>query len=410
LKTFAQNVNVPEVDLKKLELTNSPAFVLLGIQPTNITRPSTPREFSVGIQNSNINGVIQPGLAMEFNPFTWGQNDKNNLFIGNEYFDKKVWPSIKKNFSFSLATSATDTTSFGELEKGTGLGFGFRATIIPGTVNKKTIDLFYFWALTVTKESFLRNLSNSISKLSSDENTVQFFTDALENEKLRVSNWQNVPESFKKQIYLDIEFYAKSISYLTEKAILDDFIGAELLEVDLNKRKSLKEIDARKIPFAREGFILEVAYSGVYHLQNNVWDNAVFAKSGLWLTPSYRVDFSKNDDFQSIDFLGIARYLWNDKLVDKTNYFDSGFKLQYNRNNLSASVEGIYRYASTLPEGVKSKWTNSWIANINYLITEDISVRFSFGSKFNGNTTTFDQPQGLIVMGGLNFDIPGLSK
>lgn len=416
-KVYSQSGANDIESLKKLELTSSPAYVLLGIQPTNIIRPSTPRDFSVGIQSANVNGVLQPGFAMESNPFVWGQDQSKNSFKSMGYFDNNIFNSMLKNFSISLATSAADTSVFGELEKGTGLGFGFRTTIIPGTINKKVLDLYLSWAKSNGIIQFLEGVKFHVNQLPSNSNIPpQVFVDSETNATKFVSNWNDIPEYMKKVVNKEILEYSRNFFRSYSKEQLLPIIDLEIASLTQSYGKDAQEIkNVKDLPFSREGFILEVAYSGVYHLQNNVWDNAVYAKSGLWLTPSYRLDFSKKDSignfiFQSIDFLGIARYLWNDELVDKSDFFDTGFKLQYNRKNLSVSVEGIYRYASTLLEGVISKWTNSWIANVNYLITEDISVRFSFGSRFNGNTTTFDQPQGLIVMGGLNFDIPGLSK
>jgi hypothetical protein len=416
-KIFSQSGVNDIGSLKKLELTSSPAYILLGIQPTNITRPSTPRDFSVGIQSANVNGVLQPGFAMEANPFVWGQDQSKNSFKSLGYFDNNIFNSMLKNFSISLATSATDTTIFGELEKGTGLGFGFRTTVVPGTINRKVLDLYLSWAKSNILVEFLNNVKFQVSRLPSNSKIPpQVFLDSERSAIQFMKTWDDIPDYIKKEVNKEVLGYSNNFFRTYTKEELLQIVDLEIESLINSYGKDADAIkDVKELPFAREGFILELAYSGVYHLQNNVWDNAVYAKSGLWLTPSYRLDFSKKNSkgcpvFQSIDFLGIARYLWNDELVDKSNFFDAGFKLQYNREKLSASLEGIYRYASTLPEGVISNWTNSWIANVNYLITEDISVRFSFGSKFNGNTKTFDQPQGLLVMGGLNFDIPGLSK
>jgi len=397
--------SAPTLDVQKLEITTSPVYVVLGIQPTNIMRPSTPRDFAASIENFYVNGVVQPGLAMEVNPFNWIKDKKVNshIFNSNDYFDKNIWPSIKKNFALSFATSNTDTTTFGSLKKGTGLGFGFRVTILPGTVNKKSYDYMFSWNLLVIKNVFISFLRND----STTNDPSIYISKAKESTEIFLQNTKNAPLCMKNDIYKQFENYTREFSDIKNRNELLSKIknNPDKFKLDSLQLLVADSLSKIKIPFARDGFILELAGAGLYHLQDNLWTNAVFAKSGLWLTPSYRVDLSKGGTLQSLDFLGVIRYLWNDSRVDVGNYFDTGLKLQFNRNKWNASLEGISRYASHVPIGINSNWTYSWITNFSYLITDDISFRFSFGSNFNGNTSTYSKPNGIIAMGGLNFAV-----
>jgi hypothetical protein len=413
---LAQVANeIHEPDLVKLELTSSPAYVLLGVQPTNIIRPSTPRDFAAGLQYFNINGVIQPGFAMEVNPFNWGKKEVENnssSFVANDFFDKRAWPAIKKNFSLSIATSSTDTAIFGNLQKGTGVGFGIRATIVPGTVHKPTYDNFYAWALGESKLAFLTYLSFYIQDLKSDDDPEKAISRAMDGAEVWLSNTSHIPGEMKTKILEELDIYKKGFSKYTTKQQLDPVLAntgdAEMSIIRDQNNKAAIAIDNMKMPFARDGFILEFAFSGLVVMQQNTWDSLVYAKSGVWLTPSYRLDLSssqKPGTIQSLDFLGIIRYLYNEERVDEGNYADIGLKLQFNRNSWNSSAEGVMRHASVVPDGIDNKWTYSWIFNFSYLITEDISFRFSFGSNFNGNTTTFTEPNAIILMGGLNFGI-----
>lgn len=405
IAVFGQSA--PSHEIKKLEITNSPAYVLLGIQPTNIMRPSTPRDFSTGLQYFNVNGVLQPGFALEANPFNWDKKDKQttNSFLANDYFDKRVWPAIKKNFAFSLATSATDTTIFGSLEKGTGLGYGIRATIIPGTVHKPTYNNFYTYSLAETQLEFIDELEELTKDLTGNTDPYEYIQRAMDAAIFWLSGTEHIPKSMKEEISEELIIYKGA--FATKKTIseLKSKITSERNRISTEKVSAAERINRRAIPFARDGFILELAYSGLFHLQNNVWDNAVFAKSGLWLTPSFRFDLSDDEIIQSFDILGVVRYLWNDKRVDNSNYLDFGLKFQLNRNKWNVSIEGVGRYAEFTPEEVQKNMTYSWIANFNYLITEDVSFRFSFGSNFNGTTKVYDSPTSAIIMGGLNLGI-----
>lgn len=396
-----------DYSIKKLELTTSPAYVLLGVQPTNIMRPSTPRDFTAGIQNFNINGTIQPCLALEANPFNWKKSENEDYnFIASDYFDKRVLPAIKKNFAISLATSESDTVAFGNLTKGTGLGFGLRATIFPGKINNFTYNNFYEYGLAETKSEFLDELDRLSSNAAfSTKDIFIIVQHAFGNASVWLNNSINIPSEMKDKILYDLNLYKIGFESEPSLSLLTSKVSSESALVTAEKNKASNNIDSRAIPFAKDGFILEMAFSNLIHIQNNLWDSAVYAKTGLWLTPSYRFDLSKKDNLQSLDLLCVIRYLWNERRVDRANYWDFGAKIQYNRNSWNLSMEGVSRYATQVADGINNNWTYSWIGNVNYAITEDISFRFSFGSSFNGNSINYDQPKSAIIMGGLNFGV-----
>ncbi|MBP6624816.1 MAG: hypothetical protein KA198_06570 [Chitinophagaceae bacterium] len=398
-----------EENLKELELTSNPAYVLLGVQPTDIQRPSTPRDFTSGIQSAMVNGVLQPNFAMEFNPFNWIKKPQVNThsFIANDYFSKKAWPAIKKNFAFSLATSPTDTMVFGSFDQGTGLGYGFRVTIFPGKVNQATTADFTSWADAESKEVFLSVLEAFINK----EDHVFSYDDvtrAFDLATSRLIKNDNISSDLKGSIQESLVVYKATFSNLLTKEKVADKIESEKELMSKQKMLALNQINQRVIPFARDGFILEVAYSGVSIFQQNQWDRMANAKNAVWLTPSYRIDLGKKSDptlIQSLDIMALGRFIQNDKRVDVGNYFDAGGKLQFNHNDWNISLEGISRWASKIPIGYKSNWTYSWMTNLMYTIKENVTLRFTFGSKFDGNTKTYTDPKQMVAIGGLNFGL-----
>ncbi|MBW6460418.1 MAG: hypothetical protein K0B08_07565 [Bacteroidales bacterium] len=400
-----------EPALKQLELTSSPAYVLMGVQPTHIQRPSTPRDFAAGIQSGLVNGTLQPNFAMEVNPFNWNKKEPANnshSFIANDYFDKRPWPAIKKNFALSLATSSTDSVVFGQLHKGTGIGYGIRITIIPGTVHKPTYNDFQEWATADSRTIFVRLLQLMLHNLASGADPYESISRAMERAKYALHERKDIPDGMKADISVALDLYKGQFVVIQDKNILLAMLDNELDTLTENKTMAAGRINQRITPFAREGFILELAHSGVSVLQNNAWGDAVFARAGIWLTPSYRLDLSSETDLglvQSLDFLGIIRYIWNDNRVEAGHYLDFGVKFQFNRNDWNISFEGIARNASEVPENISSPWTYSWIGNLSYLITQDITLRFSFGSNFNGNTAAYSEPGGVIAVGGVNFGI-----
>jgi hypothetical protein len=408
---FAARALGQDPQLKQLELTTSPAYVLLGVQPTNIQRPSTPRDFAATLQTAQVNGIIQPNFAVETNPFNWNKKPLKNKysFRANDYFSDAIFPAIKKNFALSIATSATDTAKFGDLSKGTGIGYGMRVTLFPGTVNKRTRDDFKAWARVEVIEIFASVLKKRINKedhVSSYEDVIRTFDETVAD----LLKDEDFPDYMKPWLLDELTIYKGRLAAISDKSELNDLLTAEIDTLSKQKEIALDRINNRKAPFARDGFILEFAAAGLTVMQGNAWDSSVYAKTGVWLTPSYRIDLSTDKDLelvQSFDILGVLRYIWNARKVDQGNYLDFGAKVQFNRNDWSLGFEGVFRHASEVPEKVNSKWTYSWVGNFSYTIEENITLRLSFGSQFDGNTRRYTSPGEILAIGGVNFGFWG---
>lgn len=402
---FAQeNPNV-----KALEITSNPGYVLLGVQPTNISRPSTPRDFVAGMQSAVVNGRLQPNFAMEANPFNWFKKkskEKDYRFIANDYLSPKPGPAIRRNFAISLATSESDTVVFGDLQKGMGLGYGLRFTIFPGTVNKATLKNVRDISVKDVQTVFLEALQFLIDE--NDDFKYEYLARAQDLAIAHLQKRTDIPDDLKPLVEKEIVQYKSAFALKTKQEEVLAFIHAEDSVLQQQIGDAAKGIGMRKEPFARDGFILEFAYSGVTVFQQNQWAQAVNAKNGIWLTPSYRIDMGAEDQpdlIQSFDMLGIVRYLWNDKRVDAGNYLDVGLKAQFNRNDWNVSLEGVGRHASEVPADVKSNWTYSWLTTFSYTINEITTLKFTFGSRFNGNTVVYTQPAEMVAVGGLSFGL-----
>lgn len=405
----AQNPTAPNV--QKLVVTSSPAYTLLGVQPDNIQRPSTPRDFIGGVQSAIVNGQLQPNFAMEVNPLNWFKKTNSNQFYANDYFYKPS-AAIAKNLSLSLATSTSDTVVFGKLNPGLGLAYGIKFTIIPGTVNATVTKAFLGWELEEAKSYFIETLQSIM-----EQNQAQLSDAQIEARKGEVIKYLYSNEAKdKKNIYLLLENkqailtaldqlandYKNKNSFTEQKTKVD----ADLQTAIKNKNALLTSINATKIPYDREGFTLDIAAGNVNVFQNNQFKQSAYAKTAVWITPSYRMDLAtKNDSIQSIDFLGVIRYCWNAAKVDTGNYLDLGAKLQFNRNAWNASFEWVARRATLVPDSVHSHWTNSWLLSFNYTLNQSTTLKFSFGSSFNGNTTTYTSPSQMFAVGGINLGI-----
>lgn len=95
---------------------DSPAFTLLGIAPTQIERPTTPKGFAVAL-----GGLVRNGGAIEVAPYwLWSQATLD------EY--QTVGGQLLRNFSVSLGTSTGEADAASGVAADTTLGVGVRTS------------------------------------------------------------------------------------------------------------------------------------------------------------------------------------------------------------------------------------------------------------------------------------------
>ncbi|MCX6142370.1 MAG: hypothetical protein NTZ35_04045 [Ignavibacteriales bacterium] len=106
----------------------SPAFVLLGIEPSSVERPSTPRALAASLLSaSGQNDILPRNYAFEFSPY-WFSSHSQLTF--DKYYHADMLQSLAQTLSVSFVTSRQtggDTTA-----QGTDVGFGLRAQLVSG--------------------------------------------------------------------------------------------------------------------------------------------------------------------------------------------------------------------------------------------------------------------------------------
>jgi hypothetical protein len=103
--SFAQAKEAPTKPPFQLDLTtpDGPAFVILGVAPSQIARPTTPAGLATSLLSSvqDSTGFIPNNYALEVAPYWLGRPQ-----VGfNEYVDPTIRQSIAQTFSLSFATS-----------------------------------------------------------------------------------------------------------------------------------------------------------------------------------------------------------------------------------------------------------------------------------------------------------------
>jgi len=393
--------------------------VLLGIEPDNIQRPSTPALLVAGLQNAVVDGKLQPNVAFEISPYYL----KNPKDTKSKRFDpvallldkKSFFSTFYRTLSISLATSATDQQVFGNLKPGTGVGLGFRALLIDGrptTLLKKWNDI---WLESLFIDKLEATISSAGAAQITDLNTVidqvfkVFVTSVIPAQDFNTLSKQELDKFLtdtKTKITADLQLKANA----ADKSVIDAYLVALQSEWDAKNKTALKNVNEGTNPLVKQGFMLELAGGNAFVFQDNTYAAAANAKTAFWLTPSYRWDVSVDSkQISLLDLMGVARYTINNQVagVDVANYLDAGLKGAFTQNKWSGSLEVIYRHASHLPEGLTRAYTYRYAVGMNYKLSDAVTFTFNFGANFDGNTATYTDPKKIFAVGGLNFGLPG---
>ncbi len=394
LKSFSQ-----EPKFESLKLTSAPAFVILGVEPQNIERPSTPADFIAGLQSALVNDKLQPNFAIEATPYYW-KHPKTNAgkrislyeFLRN---GNNVTDNIVRTFTFSFASSESDTMVFGDFQPGTGVGFGFKCNLFNGNVSRKTL------ISSLMQNKLLDNLYQAMIGQLLVGNPVTI--------KNYVDNWKVTKRNSDPSHDALVEYAADFVrKELGAKVVLTNsditFLRGQIDKIEDEETKFLTTLNQAVFPLSREGFMLEFAMANAAIVQNNEWKEIENAKTAIWLTPSFRINTRKDPSvIDFLDIMAVWRMTWNSSKVDKTDYFDAGIKFQYTHNKVSISGEYIARMLTEKPATVASKWTNKLDVSLDYKLSSTLTFKATFGRNFDGNSVHYSDPEKMFAVGGINF-------
>lgn len=118
------------ISLDSLRPPPSAAFVLLGVTPSAVQRPSTPRAISTSfLSAAREAGGIPDSYAVEFAPY-W-LSSRPSLTLA-DYETERVWPNLRRSLSVSFATAERERGPDGNPLPGTRFGIGVRALPLKG--------------------------------------------------------------------------------------------------------------------------------------------------------------------------------------------------------------------------------------------------------------------------------------
>ncbi|MEJ0057778.1 MAG: hypothetical protein WDN75_20300 [Bacteroidota bacterium] len=388
--------------LSLIKAPSSPSSVIIGTQPSTISRPKSWEavEATVFGNYTNQNGslLVPNDFSIEVTPYWLNSKSKIEL---DKFLTRNVGTSLLQNLSLSV--SSTKNFIVNDTIKTDAMGFGFRTMFFQGagnsiqkmnSINKLTSLSQGIFAIAnglagfSTKDEFIEKLITAL------ENTAALTAELASINNASKDTWQtNLRSDLKKKLPNDISKLVDSTS-----DIVDD-----LLKVD----QSLQDL-------TNLGFRLELAGALSLNFPTNATEFSYVPKYGLWITPSYSIE--------KFEFLGVLRYFWYNEdyynaYQPKQSFFnnnlDYGGRLVYKRDKFSVEAEIIGRSSKTIIERttdsngittVKSKSESDaqYVINFNYRINDSIVLSYNFGRKFSPSGNSQNT---LISVATLNFGI-----
>lgn len=322
-------------DFDKLRTPDSPAFVVLGISPTEIQRPTTPRALTVAlgefVQGAHV--VIPQNFALEVSPYWLFSHPDLTL---HEYA-QRGFRNIARSVTFSIGTKQTTRTTMDPSGIATDhtdsdLGIGVRATLYQSPLEEKYTEC----------EQALAELSDKV-KLSKTERD-----DIKEKHGLGTSAYD-------------------------EGAAMDEI--AQVMKTRAAALSDQIKKDAKcfaSAAYAR-GFSVDLAGAiGVHVLDSKAsLSNSSLDVGALWLSGSW--------DTTHFSAIALGRFMGRTTMADTQYIADAGLRLIYKRQDYAVSGEGLMRGRLS---GPGDDWTNKVDVAAEYQIKDGTWITITFGKDF----------------------------
>src|SRR5690606_9372071 len=225
-----ENKTVPSVN--DIRTPNSPAFTVLGVQPTSIEKPSTPADLTLALDNATEGFTSFPkNFAVELSPY-WMSKTARSIKWQDDV-ERSLEESLLRTLSLSFATTSKTIDE----NESRGLSYGVRCFLVSGKIGKESIDA-------------IKRIETELSNYS------------------KAFQQGNVEELRHLENNMQREMIEASGDKLKQEKIFAEY-NRRREELDKENTRRINELEARVDQDAvqefapqREGFMLELAYAG----------------------------------------------------------------------------------------------------------------------------------------------------
>lgn len=381
---LAQTTSAQPIQLRDLRTPNSPAFALLGVSPTEVERPSTPRAFAVSLLSAVQRGgdsILPNSFALEVAPY-WLRSHPALSF--DRYSNPSVRQSLQQTFSVSVATAkaVVDGRASSTL---TDIAIGVRTSPFAGKTSKEVAALRDAIVAMSTHDAVITTLLDTVGIPARDipEPPLNLIT------TLRNAPHPGISDTDHDKFFTALEAALRQALAANSDAAL---MRAALLELQAEGDAARKRTAARLLAATqvRTGFTVDLAAAAVGRMSSvSGGEEARWTRAGLWLTSGYSATRGS--------VLGLVRYHRNTEIESATaTLIDAGIRAVGSIGDLTASFEAIHRRDRSETRLLSA--TERALINLEYKVTEDVTLTSSFGRDY-GDTRLGLRGAAITVLG-----------
>ena len=344
-------------DFNRLKTPESPAFHILGISPSAIPRPTSPKAFAFSflgaLREQETFSLIPSDFAVEVNPYWWSAHP------GLSFRDYQAGGirSLYRTFTFSLATTDSSIAGPDGPASFRRLGVGMRTTLFGRQPEPACIAAI---------EAVVQPLNDRIAARVAAEIARD---PTIARDAVRL-------EAFRQRVFSEL---------------IDGLPPAERQVLSRTRQECTDEIADRR------GFVVSIAGAAGFGFLQREDPDALLATPeggiyslGLWITPSWL-----SGRFSAI---GIARLAWDGLETDSTRTaFDLGARAVWSYGRYAASAEALYRRRGAGDE-TDSQYRVAAVFDVR--VSTDLWLTATFGRDFEARAGS-----GLIALANLQWGI-----
>ena len=337
----------------------SPAFVLLGIAPTQVERPNTPADLALSVLNRSAAFTSLPrDVALEISPY-WLVT--HPTLTWQEDATRGVGTSLARTMTISFATAELGTST----RPITGLALGLRAAPFSGRLSDSTKAQLRRLGERLTDESKL------LSALIADRQ--QALIHALRRELTTITTKEDSAAALER-------FNTANARIARLQMGTPEFKAA----VDSTDRMF------RDLAVIREGFVLEMAAGAAMQAPGGAADSAHLARWGAWVTAGY--------EGPAVSFVFVNRFLAS-SVDTASDAVDLGMRLLYATGRYALSAEATFR---TFTERGAPPNQYRFAALVDFELQKGLWITGTFGRDYSAAT-----PGSLIAQIGVSINVAG---
>jgi len=387
LGQMSAGIGAPKLTLDDMRTPASPGFIVLGIEPSAIERPMTPKAIGLSLLSAASQGDLIPqDYAISVAPY-WLFPHPALTF--DDYYDANAEHTLLSNLSVSLATSRI-VDDMDSAQYGTSMGFGIRTLLVDGKpsseLNNLRRELRYWHILALLipepEDGAFANLDDVRSQIDGEIEYLRNNPDKLNVPEIPVAERPAALEHVREMIFND---------YLgNQSATTPDQVAAVLTNAQtrLAARSQVTALTMQAENKNKTGLIIEMAGALAAHFPHDSIDKGEIARWGIWITPVYRLEKPL------VDFLAVGRFIGDETGTGGGDAFDIGARILYQSGDFALSGEFVQRARRDADN------TQRLVGLLEYRVRENIILTATFGKDYNQNGMGGGD---LISLLGINF-------